>query len=344
MDRIAVLSGHFQHNKQSDHNAVISDPSLHSNPTSSSHSGITLMYSPEVKDALRLGKPVVALESTIVSHGMPYPQNLQTAHEVEDVVRSNGAIPATIAILEGIPHIGLTASQLERIARGGAAVRKTSRRDLPAVIALRQDGATTVSATMLLASRAGISIFVTGGIGGVHRGAETTMDISADLTELGRTPVTVICAGAKSVLDIPRTLEYLETQGVGVAAYGVDEFPAFFTRHSGCRAPTRFDSPGQIAAATYASEKLKLDSGMVIGVPIPEEYAAAGAEVEKAIETALNEAGEKNIQGNEVTPFLLQRIRELTGGKSLTANIHLVKNNAAVGARIAVELGRLKRE
>jgi len=338
MDRLAVLSGHFEHGRRDDHNyAVI-------NPTSSSSNGSSLVYSPEVEDALMQGRPIVALESTIVSHGMPFPQNLQTAHEVEEVVRSNGAVPATIAILGGVPHIGLTASQLERIARGGTAVRKTSRRDLPAVIALRQDGATTVSATMLLAARAGISIFVTGGIGGVHRGAETTMDISADLTELGRTPVTVICAGAKSVLDITRTLEYLETQGVCVAAYGVDEFPAFFTRHSGCRAPLRLDNPGQIATAIYAADKLKLDSGMVIGVPIPEDYAAAGAEVEKAIETALAEAAESKVMGNDVTPFLLKRIRELTGGRSLTANIDLVKNNAAVGARIAAELVKLKKE
>jgi pseudouridine-5'-phosphate glycosidase len=335
MDRLAVLSGHFEH-ERSDHAAI--------NPTSSSSGAVNLVYSPEVEDALMQGRPIVALESTIVSHGMPFPQNLQTAQEVEEVVRSNGAVPATIAILRGIPHIGLTASQLERIARGGTAVRKTSRRDLPAVIALRQDGATTVSATMLLAARAGIAIFVTGGIGGVHRGAETTMDISADLTELGRTPVAVICAGAKSVLDIPRTLEYLETQGVCVAAYGVDEFPAFFTRHSGCRAPLRLDTPGQIATAIYAAGKLKLDSGMVIGVPIPEEYAAAGAEVEKAIETALAEARESKVKGNDVTPFLLKRIRELTGGRSLTANIHLVKNNAAVGARIAADLVKLRKE
>jgi pseudouridine-5'-phosphate glycosidase len=341
MDRIAVLSGHFCH-----HPDPISDHSLQNNTTSSSFptqpQQLPLVYSPEVEAALCLGQPIVALESTIISHGLPWPQNLQTAHDVEEVVRSNGAIPATIAILGGVPHIGLTASQLKRIARGGEAVRKTSRRDLPAVIALRQDGATTVSATMLLAARAGIPIFVTGGIGGVHRGAEVSMDISADLTELGRTPVTVICAGAKSVLDIPRTLEYLETQGVCVAAYGVDEFPAFFTRHSGCRAPTRFDSPEQIAAAIDASDKLQLDSGMVIGVPIPEEYASAGAEVENAIEKALAEAGEKNVKGNEVTPFLLKRIRELTAGKSLTANVHLVKNNAAVGARIAAELVKLK--
>ncbi|KAG7669612.1 hypothetical protein Ndes2437B_g05795 [Nannochloris sp. 'desiccata'] len=336
MDRIAVLSGHFEYIRSDHHPAI--------NPTSSSSRGVNLVYSPEVEDALRQRRPIVALESTIVSHGMPFPQNFQTAHSVEEVVRSNGAVPATIAILGGVPHIGLTASQLERIARGGTAVRKTSRRDLPAVIALRQDGATTVSATMLLAARAGISIFVTGGIGGVHRGAETTMDISADLTELGRTPVTVICAGAKSVLDIPRTLEYLETQGVCVAAYGVDEFPAFFTRHSGCPAPIRFNSIGEIAAAIHAADNLKLDSGMVIGVPIPEEYAAAGAEVENAIETALTEAGESKVKGNDVTPFLLKRIRELTEGRSLTANIHLVKSNAAVGARIAAELVKLKKE
>ena len=343
--RLSVLLRHFEDDAL-DHSSsapfTSRTVSLESTSAPFTAASSSLVLSPEVQDALRTGRPVVALESTIVSHGMPYPQNLHTAQEVEQVVRSNGAVPATIAILSGVPHIGLTSEQLERIARGGASVIKTSRRDLPAVMSLRKDGATTVSATMLLAERAGIPIFVTGGIGGVHRGGETSLDVSADLTELGRTPVAVICAGAKSVLDIPRTLEYLETQGVCVAGYGVDEFPAFFTRHSGCKAPTRFDTPRQIAAAIHAARQLELENGMVIGVPIPAEHAAAGAEVESAIETALREADDSGIKGNDVTPFLLKRIRELTGGRSLEANIHLVKNNAAVGARIAVELQRLK--
>ena len=344
--RLSVLLRHLDEENAPDHSNGNPHAAVHLTSASStpSISAFPMVLSPEVANALRNGRPVVALESTIVSHGMPYPQNLSTAQEVEAVVRENGAVPATIAILSGVPHIGLTPSQLERIARGGAAVRKTSRRDLPAVMALRQDGATTVSATMLLASRAGISIFVTGGIGGVHRGGEISMDVSADLTELGRTPVTVISAGAKSVLDIPRTLEYLETQGVCVAAFGVDDFPAFFSRHSGCKAPTRFDTSAQVAGAIHAAEKMQLGSGMVLGVPIPQQYAAAGAEVEKAIETALSEAEKKGVQGNDVTPFLLKRIRELTGGRSLEANIHLVKNNAAVGARIAAELTKMRQQ
>lgn len=306
------------------------------------NSGVVL--SDEVAAALDTERPVVALESTIISHGMPFPQNLETAQQVEAVVRAHGAVPATIAILGGVPHVGLTPAQLERLARAGPAVRKASRRDLPAVMALGLDGATTVSATMLLAARAGIAVFVTGGIGGVHRGGEATMDVSADLTELGRTAVAVVCAGAKSVLDIPRTLEYLETQGVCVAAYGADEFPAFFTRHSGCRAPCRADTPEQAAAMVDAALRLRLGSGLVLGVPIPEQHATTGREVEAAISTALAEAEAKGVKGNDVTPFLLQRIRELTGGRSLEANIALVKNNAAVGARVAAELSSLRRQ
>ncbi|KAL4431940.1 hypothetical protein ABPG77_000207 [Micractinium sp. CCAP 211/92] len=301
-----------------------------------------MVVSAEVAAALAAGRPVVALESTIISHGMPYPQNLETARQVEAVVRANGATPATIAVLGGVPHVGLTPAQLQSLARAGKAVRKVSRRDLPLVMALGLDGATTVSATMLLAARAGIAVFVTGGIGGVHRGGESTMDVSADLTELGRTPVAVVCAGAKSVLDIPRTLEFLETQGVCVAAYGADEFPAFFTRHSRCPAPARVDSPAQAAAMIAAARTLALGGGMVLAVPIPEEHAAAGAQVEQAIAAALREAEERGVKGNEVTPFLLQRIQELTGGKSLEANIALVKNNAAVGARVAAELAALR--
>ena len=430
--------------------------------------------------ALAEGRPVVALESTIITHGMPYPQNLETARAVEAVVRAHGAVPATIAVLAGTPHVGLTPPQLERLARAGHAVRKVSRRDLPLVAALGLDGATTVSATMLLAARAGIAVFVTGGallrvqlgggraavgawcslhdcrhsagprlprpaaaracrrqatrcragpaagIGGVHRGGEASLDISADLTELGRTPVAVVCAGAKSVLDIPRTLEFLETQvgaalrhmlcpawvtrapagpapparwntprrrragelraggadaagrcapparppagrpaslpttsvprtalhlllfprwqGVLVAAYGADEFPAFFTRHSGCPAPARVDTPQQAAAAIAAAARLRLGGGMVLGVPIPEAQAAAGAAVERAVEQALGEAEQRGIRGAEVTPFLLQRIQELTGGASLAANIALVKHNAAVGAQVAAALARMRQQ
>ncbi|CAK0785665.1 hypothetical protein CVIRNUC_008876 [Coccomyxa viridis] len=297
-----------------------------------------LVISPDVIKALRENTAVVALESTIISHGMPYPQNLETARAVEAVVRQHGATPATIAILSGVPHIGLTGAELELLASRGPQVVKTSRRDLALVMAKGLDGATTVSATMLLAARAGIQVFVTGGIGGVHRGGEVTMDVSADLTELGRTPVTVVCAGVKSILDIPRTLEYLETQGVCVAAYGADEFPAFFTRRSGCAAPARIDTPELAAAMIRHSARLGLGSGAVIGVPIPEEHAAAGAKVEQASQQALDEAQQKSLQGSEITPFLLGRIKELTGGESLKANIALIKNNAAVGAQIASAL------
>jgi len=285
---------------------------------------------------------VVALESTIISHGMPYPQNLQTALEVEEVVRAGGAVPATIAIIAGQPCIGLDRAQLEHIAKSGTKVAKVSRRDMAHIMALKGDGATTVSATMLLAAAAGIRVFVTGGIGGVHRGGEVTWDVSADLTELGRTPVMVVCAGAKSVLDIPRTLEYLETQGVAVAAYGTAEFPAFFTPRSGCAAPSRVDTPQQAAAMIAASQSLGLASGMVLAVPIPAGDAAEGAEVESAIKQALREADAKGIAGNKVTPFLLERIRDLTGGKSLASNIKLVKNNARVGAAVAAEYAALR--
>jgi len=297
-----------------------------------------LLLSAPVREALSSGRAVVALESTIITHGMPFPQNLQTAREVERIVRDAGAEPATIAILDGQPCVGLTDQQLERLARLGQSVRKTSRRDLPAVMGLRMHGSTTVSATMILAARAGITVFVTGGIGGVHRGGESTMDISADLTELGRTPVAVVCAGAKSVLDIPRTLEFLETQGVTVAAYQADEFPAFFTPHSGCAPSCRVDSPQEAAEVIRAGLALSLGSGFVFGVPIPSAYQAAAGPVQRAIDTALEEVVTKRITGNEVTPFLLQRVQELSGGVSLSANIALIKHNALVGSQIAVAL------
>ncbi|EFJ25989.1 hypothetical protein SELMODRAFT_413362 [Selaginella moellendorffii] len=300
-----------------------------------------IRVAPEVRSALSSGVGVVALESTIVSHGMPYPQNFHTAQEVESIVRANGAVPATIAILDGVPciaWIGLSLAELERLAKLGTMVSKTARRDIPYVIARRGNGATTVSATMFFASKAGIKVFVTGGIGGVHRQGESTMDVSSDLTELGKTPVAVVCAGVKSILDIPRTLEYLETQGVTVVSYSTDEFPAFFTPNSGCKAPCRADSVEECADIIEASTKFGLSSGILIGVPIPAEHAAAAKNVESAIQSALHEAESRGIAGNSVTPFLLKRVNELTGGDSLAANIQLVKNNALVGAKIATAL------
>eukprot|EP00002_Diphylleia_rotans_P028949 TRINITY_DN5856_c0_g1_i3.p1 TRINITY_DN5856_c0_g1~~TRINITY_DN5856_c0_g1_i3.p1 ORF type:complete len:610 (+),score=115.88 TRINITY_DN5856_c0_g1_i3:77-1906(+) len=293
------------------------------------------VYSDEVADAIAKKKPIVALESTIISHGMPYPENLYTAREVESIVRENGATPATIAIIDGLVHVGLNDSQLEQFAKLGLKAHKTSRRDIASVIANKQLGATTVSATMLVAHRAGIKVFVTGGIGGVHRGAQTTMDISADLTELGRTPVTVVCAGAKSLLDIGLTLEYLETQGVTVIGYKTSDFPAFYVPKSGYEAPLRADTPDQCAKLIDANHRLNLNSGLIVAVPIPEQYAATASVVEKAIQQALAEAEEKHVSGRDVTPFLLKRVSELTQGESLKSNISLIKNNAAVGSQIA---------
>lgn len=305
------------------------------------HSQI-LKIAPNVYDALKQGSAVVALESTIISHGMPYPQNLVTARDVEDIVKKNGATPATIAILDGVPCIGLQNDQLLRLAKLGSNARKTSRRDIPHVIAAGENGATTVSATMFFASKVGIPVFVTGGIGGVHRHGEQTMDISSDLTELGRTPVAVISAGVKSILDIPKTLEYLETQGVTVAAYRTNEFPAFFTETSGCQVPCRLDSPEECARLINANLNIGLGSGMLIAVPIPKEHAAYGHIIETAIQRALKEAMDNNVIGNAATPFLLSRVNELTDGASLAANIALVKNNAYVGAKIAVALALLR--
>ncbi|GFZ20723.1 indigoidine synthase A family protein [Actinidia rufa] len=369
----------------------------------------TIKLSPEVSEALSHGRAVVALESTIISHGshemklrgiacglivkcsfdrpfhaqgrvclpelaigiaclsqkfrnlielqlvllglsnkllrMPYPQNLETAKEVEAIVRENRAVPATVAILDGVPCVGLTAEELERLANLGTKSRKTACRDIAHVVATGGNGATTVSATMIFASLVGISVFVTGGIGGVHRHGENTMDISSDLTELGRTPIAVISAGVKSILDIPRTLEYLETQGVCVAAYKTDEFPAFFTETSGYKAPCRIDT-----SEDYANMKLKLGTGILIAVPIPKEHSASGSLIESAIQRALKEARDKGVTGNAETPFLLARVNELTGGASLSSsilsldiqNIALVKNNALVGAKIAVSLAQMR--
>eukprot|EP00439_Symbiodinium_sp_Y106_P043133 s768_g5.t1 len=303
-----------------------------------------LQLSDEVRAALTDGRPVVALESTIISHGMPYPQNLQTAKEVEAVLRDRGVVPATIGILKGRVHVGMDAGQLEALAKLGLECRKVSRRDIAAVLAKRQDGATTVSATMIFADKAGIPIFVTGGIGGVHRGADATWDVSADLTELGRTAVCVVCAGAKSILDLPRTLEFLETfcLQVYVAGYRTSDFPAFFTPRSGLTTSCSVDGPEEAAEVLAQQLQACLGSGMVLAVPVPESLAAEGARVEKATRTAVEESTKLDIRGNEVTPFLLKRINELTGGESLRSNIALIKHNAEVGAAVALELAKRK--
>lgn len=296
------------------------------------HPDLTL--SPEVRDALRDGRPVVALESTIISHGMPYPQNVATATEVEEIIRGLGAVPATIAILGGRPRIGLTADDLELLA-SSPDVAKVSLRDLPYVVARGAHGATTVAATMRLAALAGIRVFVTGGIGGVHRGASQSFDVSADLTELAHTDVAVISAGVKSILDIGLTLETLETLGVPVLAYGTDEFPAFYSRRSGFAAPLRSDDPAEIAAIMRAKWNLGIEGGVHIANPIPEADEIPADRIGAIIEQALQDMAAKGISGKDATPFLLGRIVEITGGESLRANIALVKNNAVLGAQIA---------
>ncbi|KAI9591626.1 Indigoidine synthase A like protein-domain-containing protein [Syncephalis fuscata] len=301
-----------------------------------------LQPSAEVTAALKAGKPVVALESTIISHGMPYPQNLTTAQAVESIVREHGCVPATIAILDGKIRVGLTNDELNTLAKIGNKATKTSRRDIAYVVAKGVPAATTIASTMVIAHRAGIPVFVTGGIGGVHYGAEQTMDISADLTELGRTPVAVVCGGAKSILDLEKTLEYLETQGVTVATYGSDEFPAFFTPHSGFKSPMRLDTVKECASLLDVAHRLQLEGGQVIAVPIPEQYAADGQEIQKAIKQALAESVEQNIIGKDITPFLLDRVNQRTLGKSLEANIALIKNNAVIGSQIAREFALLR--
>ena len=276
-----------------------------------------LDIAPEAAQALAQGRPVVALESTIISHGMPYPQNVETAQAVEQIVREGGAVPATIAIIGG-------------------------RRDLPVLIARGQDGACTVTTTMMIAHMAGISVFATGGIGGVHRGAETTMDISADLEELGQTPVMVICAGAKSILDLGLTLEYLETKGVPVIGYGTEELPAFYTRSSGFGVDYRLDSPRELAAAFRAQRELGLKGGMLVTNPIPQEYAMDRDVINRAIDQAIAESREQGIHGKATTPFLLARVKDLTGGDSLESNIQLVFNNARLAAQTAAELAAMR--
>jgi pseudouridine-5'-phosphate glycosidase len=295
----------------------------------------------EVRDALERKAPVVALESTIISHGMPYPRNAETALAVEAAVRQAGAVPATIAIMGGRLKAGLTADQIRLLGERGHAVAKVSRRDIARIVASGQDGATTVAATMIVAAIAGIRVFATGGIGGVHRGAESSMDVSADLDELGRTDVAVVCAGAKSILDIPKTLEYLETKGVPVVVYRGDEFPAFYTSRSGLRAEQRMDSVADIAAMLKAKWGLGLSGGAVIANPIPEEYAMPPAVINAAIEQALSDASSAGVRGKDVTPFLLARVKDLTGGDSLESNIALVMNNAHLATELALAYSRL---
>lgn len=296
--------------------------------------------SQEVKEAIKEKKPVVALESTIISHGMPYPKNVETALEVEKVVRENGAIPATIAIINGEIKIGLTKEEIEIIGKAGLSVTKTSRRDLAYVVANKLNGATTVAATMICAQMANIKIFATGGIGGVHRGAEKTMDISADLEELGKTNVAVICAGCKSILDMGLTLEYLETKGVAVYGYKTNILPAFYTRESDFKV-NKINSEQEVAKVLKTKWDLGLDGGVVITNPIPEEFSMDRKIIDKTILEALKEADEKEIKGKDITPFLLDKIQKLTSGKSLEANIELVFNNAKLASKIAIEYSKL---
>ncbi len=300
-----------------------------------------LDVAPEVQAALQQGKPVVALESTIISHGMPYPQNVETALQVERVIRDNGAVPATIAILGGRLKAGLTPEEIEYLGKAGQKVAKASRRDLPILVAKGADGATTVTTTMMIAHMAGIQIFATGGIGGVHRGAETTMDISADLEELANTPVMVVCAGAKSILDLGLTLEYLETHGVPVIGYGTKELPAFYTRRSGFPVDYELDTPEELAKAFRVQRELGLKGGILVTNPIPEEYAMDFDVINSAIDEAIADSVRDGIKGKATTPYLLAKVKELTCGDSLDSNIQLVYNNAKVAARTAVALSRL---
>ena len=306
------------------------------------NNNIYLDIAPEVDSALKEGRPVVALESTIISHGMPYPQNVETAVNVENIIRSEGAVPATIAVIGGKMKVGLSRQEIEYLGKKGMAVTKASRRDLPSLAAKKMDGATTVASTMIIAAMAGIKIFATGGIGGVHRGAETSMDISADLEELGRTDVTVVCAGAKSILDIGLTLEYLETKGVPVLGYGTDELPAFYCRESGFGVDYRVDTPEELAAIIKAKHDMGVHGGILVGNPIPKQYEMPKAMADRAIDIAVKKAEENGIKGKQLTPFLLALVKEMTGGMSLDSNIQLVYNNARVAAKTAVALAVLE--
>ena len=297
-----------------------------------------LDIAPEVQKALDEGRPVVALESTIISHGMPYPQNVETALNVEKIIRENGAVPATIAVIGGRLKAGLSEAEIDYLGKTGTAVAKASRRDLPVLVAEGKDGATTVTTTMIIAHMAGIQVFATGGIGGVHRGAQQTFDISADLEELAHTPVMVVCAGAKSILDLGLTLEYLETHGVPVIGYGTEELPAFYTRKSGFKVDYRIDTPAELAKAFYVKQDMGLGGGMLVTNPIPEEYSMDHEVINKAIDEAVAEANKLGIHGKATTPFLLAKIKDITGGDSLASNIQLVYNNAKLAAKTAAEL------
>ena len=301
----------------------------------------TIRINPEVKQALAEGKPVIALESTIISHGMPYPQNVQTALHVEEIIREHGGVPATIGIIDGIGVVGMTATEIEEFGKRGVSIPKVSRRDLPVIMATGSWGATTVATTMIIAAGGGVSFFVTGGIGGVHRGAQETFDVSADLEELARTDVTVICAGAKAILDLPKTLEVLETKGVPVLGFGTDELPAFYTRKSGLKVDYACSDYEEAARIVLAKREMGLSGGILITNPIPEEYSMPEEEISSVIEKAVAEMEEKGIKGKECTPFLLSRIAQITEGKSLASNIQLVFNNAAVGTEIAKAYCRL---
>lgn len=296
----------------------------------------------EVALAIKENRPVVALESTIISHGMPYPQNVETALKVENIIRENGAIPATIAILNGKLKVGLSREEIEYLGKKGEDVTKTSRRDIPFMISGKEDGATTVAGTMIIANLAGIKVFATGGIGGVHRGAQESFDISADLEELSNTDVAVVCAGAKSILDIGLTLEYLETAGVPVIGFDTDELPAFYTRKSGFGVDYNMDSPKEIASVLKSKWDLNLHGGVVIANPIPKAYEMDYDTINNAIKSALQEADDNNIKGKDITPFLLSKVKDITGGDSLASNIQLVYNNAKIASQIAVELSKLK--
>ena len=300
-----------------------------------------LDVAPEVAQAVKEGKPVVALESTIISHGMPYPQNVETAINVEKIIRENGAVPATIGIIGGRLKAGLSADEIEYLGKKGLEVTKASRRDLAVLVSRGEDGATTVTTTMIIAHMAGIKVFATGGIGGVHRGAQVTMDISADLEELASTPVMVVCAGAKSILDLGLTLEYLETHGVPVIGYGTKELPAFYTRKSGFSVDYEIDTPAELAAAFKAGQDIGMKSGMLVANPIPEEYSMDADVINAAIDKAIEMANEQGIHGKDTTPFLLATVKDLTGGDSLDSNIQLVYNNAALAAKTAAEISKL---
>ena len=297
-----------------------------------------LDISEEVKKALDEKKPIVALESTIISHGMPYPKNVETALRVEEEVRKNGAVPATVAIIGGRLKAGLTKDEIEYFGKKGTAITKASRRDIPALVAKKEDGATTVAATSIIAGLAGIDVFATGGIGGVHRGAERSMDISADMDELSKTEVMVVCAGAKAILDLPLTMEYLETKGVNVIGYTTDELPAFYTRKSGLKVVWRCDTPKEIADIWKVQKDIYPGTGLLVTNPIPEEYSMDSEYINKEIDIAIEEMNKLGIKGKETTPYLLDKIQKLTGGESLEANIRLVLNNAMLASKVAVEL------